>query len=225
MYTAIIVEPRQHKALGFVLQNFLENLSCDWKIILLHGNKNIDFIHEIINSKLNEYKSRITLTNLKVDNLKWIEYSDLLKTKSFYDYIPTETFLIFQTDTLIFKQHKHLINQFLEYDYVGAPWGPGNPYRGHLGNGGLSLRKKSKMLEIIEKEDLSRNKNSIEDVFFSLPQKVNIYKPSLEQAKLFSVEEVFNEISFGCHKPWCCEINNKFFELYPEVKTLYELNN
>ena len=30
-YTAIIVEPRKHIALEFVLNNFLENLNNDWK--------------------------------------------------------------------------------------------------------------------------------------------------------------------------------------------------
>ena len=29
-YTAIIIEPRTHKALEFVLNNFLENLNDDW---------------------------------------------------------------------------------------------------------------------------------------------------------------------------------------------------
>ena len=38
----------------------------------------------------------IKLHNLNVDNLTRNEYSRLLMTKSFYDNIPTETFLIFQ---------------------------------------------------------------------------------------------------------------------------------
>ena len=36
-YTAVIVEPREHKALSFVLNNFLENLSDEWNIIIMHG--------------------------------------------------------------------------------------------------------------------------------------------------------------------------------------------
>ena len=57
---------------------------------------------DIINNFPDNYKQRISLINLNIENLKdGIEYSKLLATKNFYDYIPTETFLIFQTDTLI----------------------------------------------------------------------------------------------------------------------------
>ena len=73
---------------------------------------------------------------MNVDNLTIRDYNRLFTNKSFYDYIPTETFLIFQTDTMIFKEHKNLINNFLEYDYVGAPWLACK----QVGNGGLSLR-------------------------------------------------------------------------------------
>lgn len=37
-YTAVIVEPRKHhKALKYVLTNFLENLNSSWNIIVYHG--------------------------------------------------------------------------------------------------------------------------------------------------------------------------------------------
>ena len=52
LYTAIIVEPRQHKALPFVLENFLKNLSQDWSIIICHGTTNLEFINNIINDDI-----------------------------------------------------------------------------------------------------------------------------------------------------------------------------
>ena len=42
-YTAVIVEPREHKALEFVLNNVLENLSEDWNVLIFHGNNNINY--------------------------------------------------------------------------------------------------------------------------------------------------------------------------------------
>ena len=36
MYRAIIVESRIHNALPFVLQNFNENLSDEWSILVFH---------------------------------------------------------------------------------------------------------------------------------------------------------------------------------------------
>jgi hypothetical protein len=232
MYTAIIVEPRQHKALAFVLQNFLTNLSDEWNIIIIHGNLNAEYVQKIINENLATYKSRIKARNLGVDNLTTFEYSALFRIPQFYDIIPTETFLVFQTDTMIFEKYKHLINLFLKYDYVGAPWDLQHQksevklLNGQVvGNGGLSLRKKSKMLEIIKKET---RRYLPEDLFFSCTTEVELYKPSFEEAKFFSMEQVFSYASFGCHKPWRCGENryNKelYLQYYPEMSILEELN-
>jgi hypothetical protein len=62
-------------------------------------------------------------------------------------------FLVFQLDTLISDVYHSKIYDFMQYDYVGAPL----PLHFELnlgtlvGNGGLSLRKKSKMLEVARK--------------------------------------------------------------------------
>jgi hypothetical protein len=217
MYTAIIVEPREHPALEFVLNNFVSNLSDEWNIIVFHGNKNIDFLKKIIENNLH---TRISLINLQVDNLTINDYNNLfMKSTILYDNIPTETFLVFQTDTIIFEKHKHLINDFLKYDYVGAPIKHNKtPW---VGNGGLSLRKKSKMLEIMNNEPYQ---NIPEDFFFSLPTSVSIYKPSINKAKFFSVEAIFNEVSFGCHQIWINDKYNELCEMYPEAKELCRLN-
>jgi hypothetical protein len=194
-YTAIIIEPRKHKALEFVLDNFLNNLNNKWNFIIFHGNHNKSFIINMINSNFSNHIDRITLINLNIDNLTIKDYNELLVSKDFYNNIPTEIFLIFQTDSMICPQHKDLINDYIKYDYVGAPWQDKN-----IGNGGLSLRRKSKMLEVIEK---CKYDNINEDLYFSLSCP-DIYrnKPSYEDALKFSVENVYNSISFGVHKPW-----------------------
>jgi len=69
MYTAIIIEPRKHKALSFVLNSFVNGLSDEWNIILLHGNTNIGFVNDIIENNINIKNKNITLVNLNVDNL------------------------------------------------------------------------------------------------------------------------------------------------------------
>lgn len=226
MHSAVIVEPRKHKALAFVLRNFLTNLSDDWNIIIFHGNTNVEYILDILDTQLSHYKSRITLHNLHVDNLTLDTYSTLLKRLDFYDKIPTETFLIFQTDTMIIEKHKALINSFMHYDYVGAPWNQNmawteNKYK--VGNGGLSLRKKSKMIEIINTSPTHTWVN--EDVFFSHPDHVALNKPSAEDAMKFSIETIFSDVTFGCHKPWDHIENDILFATYPEIKELYLLHN
>jgi hypothetical protein len=224
LYTAIIIEPRQHKALPFVLENFLNNLSEDWSFIIFHGINNLEFIIDIINDKLSKHIHRIKLMNLNVNNLTINNYNNLLKyNKNFYHCIPTETFLIFQTDTILIKKYNHLINDFLHYDYVGAPWNhfPLNNNE-RVGNGGLSLRKKSKMIEIMEKQGKS---DYPEDVYFSCYDSIAIHKPSVNDAMFFSIEEIFSEMSFGCHKPWKNSNQLFLYETYDEVKQLYNYND
>ena len=117
-YTAIIIEPRKHKALSFVLENFLTNLPENWDFIIFHGTQNLEFINDIINNDLFEYKNKIVLKNLNVDNLTLKDYNELLVSKKFYDNIPSEIFLIFQTDSIICEDYKNLITDFLKYDYI-----------------------------------------------------------------------------------------------------------
>jgi hypothetical protein len=217
-YTAVIVEPREHKALKFVLENFTENLSNDWDILIFHGNKNKEFILDILNNSdiLKNNMDRITLINLNVDNLTIKDYNKLLVSRDFYDNIPTEVFLIFQTDTIICKTNKDLINNYLEYDYVGAPWRNDKI----VGNGGLSLRRKSKMLEIIDK---CKYINQPEDVFFAKAcDNIYINKPSFESAREFSVEQVYNDVSFGVHKPW---LHLKKNYIYDKIERCDGLDN
>jgi len=167
-----------------------------------------------------------------VQNLDQKTYSELLATKSIiYDYIQTEYFLVFQTDSLMFKRNIDLFTNLLkgDYDWVGAPWlicnYPPTRERDFIGNGGFSLRKTSKMLEIIEKYNWYTVQNTEyewrEDLFFTKQYSdIHIKKPSYEAAKGFSVEEVFVSHTFGCHKPWLHSHYSEFVKLYPEVDLL-----
>jgi len=233
-YTALTVETRKNKALEFVLNNICDCLSDDWKILLFHGITNAEYVSEIV-TKLNiKFNNRIALINLNVDTLglkeydQLLEYSKLLATKSIiYDYIDTDMFLVFQTDSMIFKEHSHLIDEYLTYDYVGSPWRVTGYFPtancNFIGNGGFSLRKKSKMLEIIEKIEWN---NRYEDLYFSTKYEgIDVNKPDYDKAKMFCVDEVFNEITFACHKPWAHNHFTHFKQIYPESEELYNLQH
>jgi len=221
-YTAIIIEPRKHAALRFVIHNMLENLSSEWGMVIFHGSQNKEYVYEIIH-ELDPSRLRIVnVVNLHMSNLNNASYSKILITPAFYNFIPTETFLIFQTDTMILPPHKHVIHMFLEYDYVGAPW-----KNGRVGNGGLSLRKKSKMLEIIQKKPYT---NRQEDEYFSLhiPDSISYHVPSFEMAKHFSVETVFYDTPFGIHNCWkylSSQEVGELIKIYPEITTLIRLQS
>ena len=236
-YSAVIVEPRKHPALRYVLQNFLENLSDEWIIIILYGTNNHAFIENIINTSLNQYTNRIRKHSLNVSHYDLYSYNDLLLREHFYEFIPTDIHLIFQVDTIICAEHKDLINSFLKYDYVGAPW-LSSPVKGygefHVGNGGLSLRKKHKLLDKFKNCPLSvdeRNRKNksylLEDVYFSQGKYCNLFKPSKEEAKLFCMEGTFSEISFGIHQVWGkhnLSMINKKMDTCQALKELYKLS-
>ena len=236
-YTAVMVEPRKHPALEFVINNFLDNLDEQWSMVIIHGNLNEKYIMDIITRLSDINKSRIQLVNIGVDNLTIAQYSEMFYNPLFYNYIPTETFLIFQTDSMILKENRSQIYDFINYDYVGAPWANNMGLLGKMGvgNGGLSLRKKSKMVKLLDFKNRARHKNVYgkyiaEDQFFCgyyTQKEVPLLKPTLQKATLFSMESIYSETPFGIHKPWLGINKNKFNQFltkYPDVSKLLRLN-
>ena len=206
---AVIVEPRKHDKLIPVILNFIKFLPNYTKIKIFHGTRNLDFI----NKNLNKYilNKKIELENLNVENLTEKDYNNLFVSKNFWNKINGENILIFQTDSCLCSKSELKIESFLNYDYVGAPWK--NGVRG--GNGGLSLRKKSKMLEIICNNDYD---GINEDSFFSKYAKII---PDNKLSAKFSVETKFYDKPIGIHKSWHHLDKNeiqKLEENCPEIK-------
>ncbi len=212
---AVIVEPRKHCALSFVLREFRKVLGDDWPIIVLHGTENgPNWV-----KKQAEHIKNCIMKPMPWKNLTTRAYSELLTSLLFWEELkPYEKILIFQTDSLVFdrKASKLTIDRFLEYDYIGAPWRSSTD---GCGNGGLSLRSRSAMMKAIREKLLSRSIRSLttaadcsrhpEDVFFASyfrqankiqPGRYNL--PSVATAKTFSVEHLFYPQPFGLHKCW-----------------------
>lgn len=75
------------------------------------------------------------------------EYSSFCVEK-LAGYIKTDFMISIHTDGFIINPHKWT-DEFLEYDYIGAPWPPDAPWctKNRVGNGGFSLRSR-KFMEI-----------------------------------------------------------------------------
>jgi len=210
---AVIVEPREHKYLIPVVLNFIENLPKETPIQIFHGTKNISFIKK----GLNEYieSGKIRMTNLDRENLSIKDYNNLLTSKNFWNKIKGENILIFQTDTCLCSKNKHKIYDILKYDYVGGPWKSKTmPKLG--GNGGLSFRKKSKMLQVCDKY-----KEGNEDKFYSSR---NFFYPNKKIAQNIFVETIFSDNPFGVHKVWHWIKGDNFNLLKkncPEINTIF----
>lgn len=199
----VIVEPRRHKHLGLVLRNFRYMLP-EWSLSIYHSRDNKEYIEEILGPSHNVRMICISDANISIE-----EYSLLLLCKEFWHNMRGEKILIFQTDSFIRKREG--IYSFIGYDYVGAPWrddflsiqidrdGISQRHSLRVGNGGISLRTKRVMIQILELECMKEYLHLPEDIFFSigmlvLGDKVRACPP--EVAKHFSVETIY------CHNPY-----------------------
>ncbi len=172
-------------------------------------------------------------------------YNQLLLSRGFYTtFALSDYILVHQADVFLFKDD---LNKWCEkdYDYIGAPWfRPDKLNRGYLfnalqslkssfkknkiyakrhnkvGNGGLSLRKVTtalKVLDMVQPSLLKQYTNAKapefnEDIFWSLeaPTILSTYAvPEMTEAMQFAVEfepskaySFLNKnLPFGCHAP------------------------
>ncbi|UKZ77356.1 hypothetical protein TrVFT333_005076 [Trichoderma virens FT-333] len=93
------------------------------------------------------------------------EISQFLTTLWLYEVVlqPAEWLLVFQTDSMLCANSRLNLNDFLEYDWVGAPWNPDGQWGG---NGGLSLRRVSRIIDILRNQRRA-NGSEPEDVWLS----------------------------------------------------------
>jgi hypothetical protein len=200
--TAVIIEPRKSMqgALEFVTKNLLKNLPNNWKVVIFPSAENKTEVEEFLQKLSAGEKERVSMKDIGLTSMDKDSYNKLMMSRKLLDAIDTEVFLVVQTDSLICQEGKNLIEKFMKYDYVGAPWKD----RDALGNGGFSLRRKSKMLEILEKcPTLNHN----EDGFFSGGcDGAKPFMPTPKEAEEFSIETIYNKARgksfFGIHKPW-----------------------
>jgi len=224
-----LIEFRILPHLEFVIKNTIIKLP-KWKHTIVCGNINYEFIKSISMSICESIDASnvINIIKLDINNLSTSQYSRLLLTKDFWNNFKGEKLLLYQEDTYLF--HSKNIEQFLEYDYVGAAWPERqDDNKNGVGNGGFSLRSKSKMIECIDKVDplkdlklgnstlnymKSSNNDFIpEDVFFSKSMlDFNIGKVALRNiANQFSQETQPCSNPIGGHNFWLANNNKTFF--------------
>lgn len=215
-YKSVIVESRWTPQVEFTIKNTIKNLPDNWDHIVFCTNGNFSDMMDL-NLSLEGRLKLINLGDFKIDRNS---YNNLCLTTQFWKQIGGEKILIYQSDTFIFKKFD---TKFLEWDYIGAPWGPSN----HseivtkllkrekeilLGNGGLSLRTTRAMIDILENNKPRKNivdsKNETdliwEDLFFSdaIERSRKWKLAPVEIAKEFSFELEYQNDTFGCHRPY-----------------------
>ena len=176
----VLIEFRIFPHLEFLIRNTIIKLPT-WKHSVVCGEKNKFFIQDICQKICQDTDSKINIIIYeKIENPNPSFYSKMLTSKLFWNKFKSEKLLIYQEDSLLFHSQ---IDRFLEYDYIGAPWPISQDDNSlGVGNGGFSLRSRSKMIECLNKIhprklkygkstlNYMKNTNSVyypEDVYFS----------------------------------------------------------
>ena len=197
----VLIEFRILPHLEFLLHNTINKIGNQWSYTIVCGIENYDFMKQLTD----KLSLNIKIIKLEYNNFNIDQYNELLTSTFFWNLFLGSKILIWQEDSCVFGSN---INDFIKWDYIGSPWLRNDNQYG-VGNGGLSLRSKSIMLEIINKikpEDTQTYfnyplKNLPEDVYFTTNMiKYNIGKLALKnEAVNFSNEQyIFNE-AFGSH--------------------------
>ena len=218
---AVIVEFRAADQMVSIVHNVNYHIPAIWPIQIFHGKANQNFIQNSTLAPLIQ-SGKIILTLMHVVYSK-SQTNQLLTDAKFWKRVRGEKILFFQIDSVMCSNSPHKVSDFLQYDYVGAPWNTSwfsFSKVDLVGNGGFSLRSRSKLLTLLAL--VPYNPRLPEDVWYSQNlRRVNGSIAPVNVAKTFAVESVYYERPLGVHRfPLSCWIQKKLFKTCPESKMI-----
>ncbi|KAL9014828.1 MAG: hypothetical protein Q9173_000529 [Seirophora scorigena] len=209
----------------------------DWKARFMGSDESVAHINS---SKAIQYQvgiGKLDLThipkNLSVAGQEQI--SQFFTTLWVYDTLlkPAENLLVFQTDSILCSQSGKSLNDWLDYDWVGAPWNRDGRYGG---NGGLSLRKVSSIVTVLQNQ-IRIPDSEPEDLWLSerLGHLTGAKLANGTVASEFSVEDQYAEHPMGYHLGHSGhqfpaaylgtpEKREKVWDYCPEIKMLADMD-
>jgi len=157
-------------------------------------------IPEIVERHKRFLPSDWQIIHLKYDFIKTQDdYTNLFTSIEFWQSLPFDKILIFQHDSGLLRTG---IEEFLQYDYVGAPFHTPNAHgaNGKGGNGGLSLRGKDAMIKVIQNISFDKHIDHHEDFYFSkyVDRFGNLAPKNI--CEKFSLEGIFKLGTLGYHQ-------------------------
>ncbi|CAF3426336.1 unnamed protein product, partial [Rotaria sp. Silwood2] len=215
---AVLVESRAVDHLVTIVHNVNHNIPLIWPIQIFHGKDNEGFIrNSTLAPLIASGKIFLTFMNHTTERTRT---NQLLTDPKFWQRVRGEKVLLFQIDSVMCSNSPHKITDFLQYDYVGAPWDPHAFIYSKVdlvGNGGFSLRTRSKILALLA---LHPYDNKLpEDVWYSQNlRRVNALIAPVNVAKTFSVEAIYYERPLGVHRfPLRCSMRQNICDTCPEA--------
>lgn len=147
---AAIIETRTSGNIIPLILHFASVLGPSWPIILYTDSASLTSFQSSHSFNSLISSGRMTLRSLPSGAYfpNWDSVSGFLTSKWLWENLaPAENVLLFQADSILCANAARSVDEFFEWDFIGAPiaerWGKGY-------NGGLSLRKRQTVLRVLE---------------------------------------------------------------------------
>jgi len=194
-FCAVICEPRPLAKLIPVVGIVSILLPFDWTIMIFHSSWNKHLVTKLARGFP---PGKLVLNENYFGSAQNADANRYLTDKRVWEIVPTEKILLFQLDSILCSGSPYNVGDFASYDWIGAPW----PHLKELGsgNGGLSLRSRTCMLNSIG----NFTRRDPEDVFYSKSMRqLGCRVAPIEVAARFSVEGWFlDHAPLGLHKAY-----------------------
>jgi hypothetical protein len=188
---AVIVENRDIKNLDEIIIQHMKMLPPETDLYVYLGMKNL-WVEDQLREKLDNF---IVFRYLP-SPFALAEYNRMFTSPEFWNkFLDYQRVLVFQHDSMILRTG---IEEFYEYDYVGAPWFWAKSY---CGNGGISLRNPQTMIEVTTRHPWNGILN--EDHWLTMHMHdFKIGNPApCDICEKFSCESLFKLGTWGTHAP------------------------
>lgn len=147
--------------------------------------------------------------NIEIEHFPSVrDYCEFM-LRGILEHVKTDYILFVQWDAMAYDKSQWT-DEFLKYDYIGAPW-PWEAEGFNVGNGGFSLRSR-RLLEALQDSKIQMDPNNPkavnEDQVIGISYKTylqdnyGIKYPDVPLAQKFSYELGPYAPSFGFHGPW-----------------------
>lgn len=183
---AVVVERRGDIDINKVVDNHFRYLSEDWKLVV--------FGTQSIYDKIDWYDQFFLIPDDLIQSHE--DFNKFTTTMDYWGNLKYDKILVFHPDSMLLREG---IDDFLFYDYCGAPW---RNFSHVGGNGGLCIRSVQKCIEVVKRVKYDPKKYGNEDLYFSkFIHKFGGNVAPKEEAMKFSVETLFYPTPIGVHAP------------------------
>lgn len=164
---ALLIENRPNPILAPLILHFMAVVPPDWRFRFMGSLESVEHVNSSRSIRQHVDSGKLDLTyipsNMTVGSQE--EISRFLTNLWLYETVlqPAEWLLVFQTDSMLCANSRQSLNNFLDYDWVGAPWSRNARFGG---NGGLSLRRVSAIIDVLRNQERVQNTEP-EDVWLT----------------------------------------------------------